>query len=114
MKFDYIIGNPPYQAAKTSNSPRALPVYDKFIDAAYEVSDKVMVITPARFLFNAGFTSKDWNKKMLNDPHIKVEHFESNSQKVFPDAQIPGGVAITYRDSTKEFGKTVSLFHLMN
>lgn len=103
--FDFAIGNPPYQDEKRSDSPRALPLYDKFMDVAYEVADKAMLITPARFLFNAGFTSKEWNKKMLADEHLKVISFEAKSQNVFPNTQIPGGVAITYRDNNIEFGK---------
>ena len=106
MKFDYCIGNPPYQQGeKKSESPRDLPIYDKFMTEAYKISDKVMLITPARFLFNAGFTSKEWNEKMLNDEHLKVLLFEAKSSDVFPTTQIPGGVAVTYRDNNTIFGK---------
>lgn len=104
MKFDYCTGNPPYQTEKTSDSPRDLPIYDKFMNEAYKISDKTMLITPARFLFNAGFTSKEWNKKMLQDKHFKVLFFEAESSKVFSQTQIPGGVAITYHDNDKDFG----------
>ncbi len=69
MKFDYIIGNPPYQEEQEGdNATFAPPVYDKFMDGAYAVSDKVELITPARFLFNAGSTPKAWNKKCLMIP----------------------------------------------
>ena len=105
VKFDLIIGNPPYQDEKRSNSPRDLPIYDKFMSVAYELADRVMLITPARFLFNAGFTPDEWNRKMLNDEHLKVVFFEAKSQNVFSNTQIPGGVAITYRDSTVVFGR---------
>ena len=73
--------------------------------SAHNIGDKAVLITPARFLFDAGKTPSSWNKKMLNDPHIKVPFFESNSVKVFKDILIPGGIAITYRDSRVEFGK---------
>ena len=43
------------------------PVYDRFMDEAYKVADVVVLITPARFLFNAGQTPKAWNQKMLED-----------------------------------------------
>ena len=68
------------------------------MDAAYAVSDRVELITPARFLFNAGKTPKAWNQKMLNDPHIKVLWYRSTSASVFPGTDIKGGVAVTYRD----------------
>ncbi len=105
IKFDFIIGNPPYQEEKKSDSPRDLPIYDKFMTAAYQIADKVILITPARFLFNAGFTTKEWNSRMLNDEHLRVLWFEPNSSAVFANTQIPGGVAVTYRDSTTDFGK---------
>ena len=105
MKFDFVIGNPPYHDEKKSDSPRDLPVYDKFMNAAYEISDRVMLITPARFLFNAGFTSKAWNRQMLEDEHLIVLDFEAKSQDVFANTQIPGGVAITYRDKNVVYGK---------
>lgn len=105
MKFDFVIGNPPYnqQAQKTSTSDD--PIYHLFMDAAYKISDKVILITPARFLMNAGKTPKAWNLKMLNDNHLKVVFYDADSEKVFPSASIPGGIAITYRDAQKNFGE---------
>lgn len=103
MKFDFAIGNPPYQESQESTSDK--PVYNEFMDAAYSVADKVELITPARFLFNVGKTPKEWNKKMLSDTHLKVSFYEQNSNKVFPNTNINGGVVITYRDAHKEFGE---------
>lgn len=103
MKFDVIIGNPPYQEETKDTSDK--PIYNYFMDQAYAICDKVCFITPARFLFNAGKTPKEWNKKMLNDEHLKVEYYEQDSSKIFETTDIKGGVAITYRDSNKVFGK---------
>ena len=69
--FDYVIGNPPYQEDTQAQGDRANPVYNQFMDASYVVAEKVELITPARFLFNAGQTPKAWNRKMLNDPHLR-------------------------------------------
>lgn len=74
------------------------------MDAAYQISDKVLLITPARFLFNAGKTPKEWNKKMLEDEHFKVLLYKQNSDEVFANTDIKGGVAITYRSKTENFG----------
>ena len=104
MKFDYCIGNPPYQA-ENENNHRNPPVYHSFMDAAYTIADKVELITPARFLFNAGQTPKNWNEKMLNDEHFKVLSFEKDGSVVFPNNDIKGGVVISLRDATKKFGK---------
>lgn len=104
MKFDVVIGNPPYQEEAQGTSTKDLPIYHKFIDEAYKISDKSILITPARFLSNAGGTPKSWNKKMLADPHVKVLYFKQKSGNVFPNTDIKGGVAITYRDKDKDFG----------
>lgn len=103
MKFDAIVGNPPYQESAKDTSDN--PVYHLFMDTSFSISDKVTFITPARFLFNAGKTPKDWNNKVLNDEHFKVVYYTANSTDVFPNVDIKGGVAITYRDAKAKFGK---------
>lgn len=104
--FDFAIGNPPYQADSTSdgNKNYAAPVYNVFMDESYNVAEKVELIHPARFLFDAGSTPKEWNRKMLNDPHLKVLSYEVNASKIFPNTDIKGGVAVTYHDETQDFG----------
>ena len=105
VKFDVVIGNPPYQNEGIGIVARDEPVYHKFMDLSYEISDKSILITPARFLFNAGQTPKAWNKKMLNNKHLKVIYYEQNSSVIFPNTDIKGGIAITYHDSFNEFGE---------
>lgn len=108
--FDFCIGNPPYQEEQLSSNidgslkNYAPPVYNHFMDAANEVAEKVELIHPARFLFNAGSTPKSWNEKMLNDTHFKVLHYDEDATNIFPNTDIKGGVAISYRDTTKAFG----------
>ena len=97
-KFYAVIGNPPYQAEPERGSTRALPIYDKFMNEAYKVSDRVELVTPARFLFNSGQTNSAWNEQMLSDRHLKVIAYESDSSKMFSGVDIKGGVAVTYRD----------------
>lgn len=100
-KFDVVIGNPPYQDEATGDATHNMPVYHLFMEAAYEVGRKAVLITPARFLFNAGYTPKAWNEKMLSDPHLTVPHYAPNSDKLFPGTDIKGGIAVTYRDEDK-------------
>ena len=105
-KFYAVIGNPPYQEefSDEGNKTYARPVYNDFMDAAEEVSERVELITPARFLFSAGSTPKAWNAKKLADPHFTVLQYEADASKVFPNTDIKGGVAVSLRDSTRLFG----------
>ena len=114
MKFDFAIGNPAYQETQENTSDK--PVYHYFMDEAYKIANTVEMITPARFLFNAGKTPKAWNAKMLNDPHFKVLHYEADAKSVFPNTTIPGGLAISYRDANNNYGciETFSSFPLIN
>jgi hypothetical protein len=114
MKFDAVVGNPPYQESRDNTRDEA--IYNYFYDLAKNIAPKYCLISPARFLFNAGSTDKDWNKKMLQDNHIKVEYYEQNSSVIFPNTDIKGGVAILYRDASKDFGaiNTFTSFEELN
>ena len=103
MKFDAVVGNPPYQENLENRSEQP-PVYHLFYNIAFNLSKKVTLITPARFLFNAGKTPKEWNEKVLSDPHFKVVDYIANSKDIFPTVEIKGGVSITYRDEDQSFG----------
>ena len=94
MKFDFVVGNPPYQEETIGeNKSFAPPVYHLFLEEAFKIGAKVEMIHPARFLFNAGSTPKAWNEKMLNDPHFKVLEYEQNSNKIFNSTEIKGGLS---------------------
>lgn len=117
MKFDFIIGNPPYQEETIGdNKGFAPPIYHKFLEAAFPLANAVEMIHPARFLFDAGSTPKQWNKKMLNDPHLKVIFYEADGTKIFPGTDIKGGIAITYHNSKENFGsiQTFTAFPELN
>ena len=115
-KFYAVIGNPPYQTEGNGNKTFAPPIYHEFMDASFEVSERVELVTPARFLFNAGSTPKPWNQKMLNDEHFKVMLYEADASRMFSNTDIKGGVAVTYRDKTAMFGKigTFTAFEELN
>ena len=104
MKFDYVIGNPPYQEETESDSTRMPPVYNLFMDETYKIAEKAELITPARFLFDTGFTPKAWNQKMLNDPHLKILWYEPESNKIFSGTTITAGIVVSYKDNSKVIG----------
>jgi superfamily II DNA or RNA helicase len=100
MKFDAVVGNPPYQESTDTNF--AKPVYNYFIDSAKEMTPEyVCMVHPARFLFNAGATPKEWNERMLNDPHLSIVMYESESQKLFSGVDIKGGICVTLWQKNK-------------
>lgn len=104
VKFDYIVGNPPYQKDASENN-RSMPIYHLFIDSCASIATVTELITPARFLFNAGATPQEWNRKMLNNEHFKVLFYESDSAKIFSNVDIKGGIAITEVHNGKIFDK---------
>lgn len=100
MKFDVVVGNPPYQESR--NDTRDDAVYNYFYDLAESVSSKYCLISPARFLSNAGSTDKNWNNKMLTSEQLKVLFFKQKSSEVFPNTDIKGGVAVLYYDEQEK------------
>lgn len=110
-KFYAVIGNPPYQenvSDESDNKNFAPPIYNHFLDESYKVADIVEMIHPARFLFEAGNTPSDWNRKMLNDEHLKVEHYYQDSSELFPNTDIKGGVVVSYHDNRRKVGPIVA------
>lgn len=108
MKFDFVIGNPPYQEGyKNTKGSGANSIYDRFIEESSKISKRVELIHPARFLFNAGSTAKDWNKKMLNNEHFKILRYEADSAVFFPMLTTPikGGIVISYTSALESFEK---------
>ena len=97
MKFDAVVGNPPYQVEGAST--RKAPVYHLFYDLAFALAPRVTLITPGRFLFRAGQTPAEWTERMLSDPHLCVARYWADSREVFPTVDIKGGVAVTWRDT---------------
>jgi len=103
MKFDAVVGNPPYQES-TDGYNRQEPIYQYFYDSAESIGEKYCLISPARFLFNAGLTKKEWNLKMLNHPNLRVVYYNSNSNELFQNTDIKGGVAAILFDRNIVFG----------
>ena len=104
VNIDAIVGNPPYQTNVNDDSGREqlFPVYHIFIDFASYISNYSMLITPARFLSNAGKTPRDWNIARLNDKHFSVVKYYADSSSVFPNVSVKGGIAITLHDMLNE------------
>ena len=108
MKFDVVVGNPPYQE---TGEARDEPIFHYFYDLAEKVGEKYCLISPARFLFNAGQTPKNWNEKMLSNEHLKVVLYQQDSSKIFSNTDIKGGLTVIYHDQKQSFGSINTFSH---
>ena len=93
MKFDAIVGNPPYQVMDGGNSASALPVYQYFVDLGKRITPiYISMITPSRW-FAGGRGLDEYRDKMLHDEKIeKIVDF-ADSQECFPSVIISGGIS---------------------
>lgn len=92
MKFDVIIGNPPYQINSGGHGAQATPIYNVFVENAIEMKPSyVCMITPSRWM-QGGMGLKDFRDKILNDTRMsKIIDFKVASN-CFPSVDIKGGV----------------------
>ncbi len=92
MKFDAIVGNPPYQEETGSTSRQATPLYNLFVQNAIKLNPVfVSLIMPARW-YAGGMGLDDFRNAMINDKHIKKIFDYVNAKDCFPTISISGGI----------------------
>lgn len=112
MKFDVIIGNPPYQLSDGGGrDSSAIPLYDKFVIQAMKLSPRYLImIVPARW-YTGGKGLDAFRDKMLNDERLSIIHDFPETKDCFPGLNIRGGICYFKWDSCHQ-GKSLIVNHV--
>lgn len=109
MKFDIVVGNPPYQEndngkrADGSSNASATPLYHHFFELAKKISnEQISLIFPARWIYGSGKGLQNFTQNMLQDYKIKTLTLFQSADKLFPNTIIKGGVLYLIYDKSYE------------
>jgi len=110
MKFDVVIGNPPYQEDDGGAQASSKPIYQYFVKEAKKLSNsKVSLIIPARW-YTGGKGLSSFRNEMLNDDRISLLVDYPNGKDVFPNVKIEGGVCYFVWDKEHSGDVTVKTY----
>ncbi|WP_249629714.1 Eco57I restriction-modification methylase domain-containing protein [Streptococcus uberis] len=99
VRFDVVIGNPPYQESDGGAQASASPIYHKFVELAKSLNpNHISLIMPSRW-YTGGKGLDNFRAYMLSDSTIRDLYDFPNPDEVFPNTNIRGGVCVVHWDS---------------
>ena len=109
MKFDYVIGNPPYQeeaegsVSKSNGQKPMTNIFHKFQISVDEVvqNTSVLIYPAGRWIHRSGKGLSEFGLKQINDPHLVKIVFFADTKDVFPDVAIADGISVVIKDKRK-------------
>lgn len=108
MRFDVIIGNPPYQL-QSDGGTRDVPIYQHFVEQAKRLQPRFLaMVIPSRWMAS-GLGLSEFRKAMLADTHIRELVDYPNAAEVFPSVGINGGVCYFLWDSLHDSDCNVTM-----
>lgn len=108
MKFDVVIGNPPYSesvAKKVTKNgqPRSANIFQYFQELADNLNCEysTLIYPGKRWIHRSGKGMSKFGKEQINDPHLSKLVFYEDANQVFKDVAIPDGLTIVFKDRNK-------------
>ncbi|WP_239458065.1 Eco57I restriction-modification methylase domain-containing protein [Limosilactobacillus alvi] len=107
MKFDVVIGNPPYQTTTNKKTASGQQPVTNIFKYFQELADKLHVsystlIYPGkRWIHQSGKGMKKFGYNLVNDPHLAKVIFFEDASKVFDNVDIADGITVVFKDYSK-------------
>ena len=101
MKFNAVVGNPPYQLSGHGQKP--LPIYQNFIDLDRTLKPKcISIVSPSRWF--AANDLKEFRDSIIKENKLDIIHDFADARLCFPNVEIKGGISyFRWNDDSNQY-----------